>query len=220
MKRDEQVVVLVSHADDESVGCGGYIPLLKRKGFEVIVVIASNCRFDRKGKAINNKDSSFEACRELGVDKVFFLDLNDQEFETYPTQEIIRRLTALDLKPGLIITHSAGDLNRDHRIIHEIAMLFGRSIYRQICILGCEILNGNEYFGGAFHPNFYVDIGESIEIKKRAFSCYQNEARDFPNPYSPNGLEIKARQRGLEVGFQYAEAYQVLRWFPGTGDGF
>jgi len=84
---------------------------------------------------------------------------------------------------------------------------------RRIRILGFEIVNGAEFYGQTFKANYYVDISRTIELKKKAFACYENENRPYPHPYSPEGLEIKAKQRGLDVGLTHAEAYEVIRWF-------
>ncbi|MFC1888599.1 PIG-L deacetylase family protein [Thermodesulfobacteriota bacterium] len=215
LKTSGQVLVFVAHADDETIGCGGYIPILTERGYSVTVAVASCGRFARGDQEIDNRPHAIEACRILGVEDIHFLDLEDQRFEQYGTREIVGRLDGLGLEPGLILTHCGRDLNRDHRVIHEIALIYARPLTRRIRVLGCEIINSAEFAGDAFRPNYYVDIEQTLEAKKQAFGCYGNEARPFPHPYSIEGLEVKARQRGLEVGLPFAEAYQVIRWFDG-----
>ncbi|MEW6441260.1 MAG: PIG-L family deacetylase [bacterium] len=212
-QRAPQVLVFVAHADDETIGCGGYIPLLAARGFQVVAVIASCARFRREGREVDNRADAARAAAALGIQQLHYLDLEDQRFEGYPTREIADKLGALDLEPELMLTHCADDLNRDHRVIHEIALIHARPLSRRLKVLGCEIINSAEYHGRAFQANYYVDVSRTIEAKKRAFACYANEARPFPHPYSVEALEIKARQRGLEAGCAFAEAYQVIRWF-------
>lgn len=216
-KTNGQVLVFVAHADDETIGCGGYIPILAERGLDVTVVIASCGRFARSDREVDNRPDAVEACRVLGVGDVRFLDLDDQRFEQYATREIVGRLEGLGLEPGLILTHCGRDLNRDHRIVHEIALIYARPLTRRIRVLGCEIVNGSEFAGDAFRPNYYVDITKTLETKKRAFACYGNEARPFPHPYSVRGIEVKAEARGMESGCPKAEAYKVIRWFDGSG---
>lgn len=208
-----QVLVLVAHADDETIGCGGYIPILMERGLRVAIVIASSCRFTREGREVDNRPSAVQAGRILGADSVHFLDLEDQLFERYGTREISEKIEALEMQPGLILTHCGRDLNRDHRVIHEIALLYARPSARRVNILASEIINNAEYFGDAFRADYYVNISRTIAIKKQAFACYVHEARPFPHPYSADALDLKARQRGMEAGVPYAEAYQVIRWF-------
>lgn len=213
LQEQSQVLVFVAHADDETLGCGGYIPILVDRGCRVYVVIASCCRFKRGTEEVDNRQSAFEACKVLGVQEVSFLGLEDQRFEQYGTREIIEGLDRLSLEPELILTHSGRDLNRDHRTIHEISLLYARPSVRRARVLGCEVVNSVELYGDAFRANYYVDVSRTIDIKKAAFECYGNEQRSFPHPNSIDGIETKARQRGMESGCCFAEAYQVIRWF-------
>jgi LmbE family N-acetylglucosaminyl deacetylase len=212
-QRQELVLVFVAHPDDETIGCGGYIPILAQRGHRVVVVFGSSGRFARGEKQVDNRPHAEQACQALGVGELHFLDLEDQRFEHYGTREIVERLESLALEPGLVLTHCDRDLNRDHRVIHEIALLYARPAVRRVGLLGCEIISGAESYGKQFRADFYVDISCTIELKKRAFASYANEVRAYPHPYSLEGLELKARQRGLEAGFSYAEAYEVIRWF-------
>ncbi len=215
----KEALVLVAHADDETIGCGGYMPILAARGWRVTVVIASCGRFRRGESEVDNRAAALEAGKVLNAESVHFLDLEDQRFEQYGTRDLTERLHRLDLNPHLILTHSAGDLNRDHRVIHEIALLYGRPLSRRANILACEIPNNVEYGGGAFRANFFVDITTTLHLKQRAFACYGPEIRPFPHPHSLEGLEIKAKQRGMEAGLPFAEAYQVVRWFDPEGGG-
>lgn len=209
----KEVMVFVAHADDEAVGCGGYIPLLVERGCRVVLVIGSCARFERGGKEVDNRAHTGQAAKVLGIDEVHFLEMEDQRFESYRTMEITGKLEGLGLQPELILTHSGQDLNRDHRVIHEMALLYARPAVRRTRLLACEVINNAEFHADNFRANFYVDLARTLEVKKKAFSCYSNEARRFPHPYSVDAIEVKARQRGMEAGLASAEAYQVLRWF-------
>ncbi len=208
-----QALVFVAHADDEAVGCGGYIPLLVERGYRVVLVIGSCARFQRGGKDVDNRAHTTDAAAVLGIHEVHFLEMEDQRFESYRTMAITGKLEALGLEPDLILTHSGQDLNRDHRVINEMALLYARPAVRRTRILGCEVINNAEFHADNFRANYYVDVTSTLERKKKAFSCYSNEARRFPHPYSVDAIEVKARQRGMESGLACAEAYQVLRWF-------
>ncbi len=209
----ETVMILMAHADDEALGCGGYIPILVNRGCNVSLIIASNCLVTARGKMQNNKDAVSKSCKILGIQNVFYLDLEDQHFEKYLVSDIVNRIEAFEINPNLIISHVSSDLNLDHRIIHDCAKIVGRSINRQIKILGCEVPNTSAWNARPFNANFYVDITATIQKKVDAFSCYKNELREFPHPWSSKGLLITAQQRGMEAGLEYAEAYEVIRWF-------
>ena len=53
----------------------------------------------------------------------------------------------------------------------------------------------------------------TIEKKIEAFSQYQNELKEFPHPWSKQGLQVLAQFRGIESGCHYAEAFQMIRAF-------
>lgn len=210
-----EVAVIVAHADDETLGAGGFIPIIRRQGKVVKVIIASNGFVTVRRTVQNNKSHVYAACKILGLRKedIYFLGLDDQNFEKYYYSDIVSKLRNIKMNPDLIITHVQTDLNIDHKIISDCTLIYGRSIDRQINIIGCDVPNSTEWKGLRFNANLYVNISNTINIKKRAFSCYKNELKLFPHPWSMKGLEVLAMQRGMEVGMEYAEAYEVIRWF-------
>jgi len=62
-----------------------------------------------------------------------------------------------------------------------------------------------------FQPNFYINIGTVLGQKIEAMKAYQREIREFPHPRSPKGIEVLARKRGMEIGFEAAEAFMLIR---------
>jgi hypothetical protein len=50
-----------------------------------------------------------------------------------------------------------------------------------------------------------------MTAKLNAMSFYQSEVYDFPHPRSIQGIEILARYRGMQAGYQFAEAFSVVR---------
>lgn len=76
-----------------------------------------------------------------------------------------------------------------------------------------EILSSSEWSYPPFHANYYIDISDTIDMKIEAFSKYTKQILQYPHPRSPEVVRIKAQQRGAEVGYQYAEAFHIVRWF-------
>lgn len=206
-------MVLAAHADDETLGAGGYIPILKKQGCQVNVVIVSSGLLTVRGIVENNRDDAIKACKILGVDDVAFLGYEDQKFDTYPIAEIANSVYGLNQQPDLIISHVGTDLNKDHRIIAEVAKIVGRPKKKAITILGSEIPNTSAWNGEPFFANYYVNIESTIQTKIEAFSQYSNELQEFPHPWSKKGLEVLAQMRGMEAGCNFAEAFYVERAF-------
>lgn len=63
----------------------------------------------------------------------------------------------------------------------------------------------------AFHPNVFMDIGPTLEIKVQAMQLYESEARAFPHPRSPEALRVQAQRLGTVVGMKFIEAFELIR---------
>ena len=130
----KKALVLVAHADDESLGVGGLIQKLVKAKWNVSVVFVSDGILTVRGKIQNNKDDAERACKILGVKKPKFLGYQDQKFDTYPIADMANSIMKLNLDPDLIITHVETDLNLDHRIVLELAKIIGRPKSKPISI--------------------------------------------------------------------------------------
>jgi LmbE family N-acetylglucosaminyl deacetylase len=208
-----RALILLAHADDETLGAGGLIQKLLARGHEVQLRIVSEGVVALRGQPSDNRQALAEACKLLGVSDWQSLGFADQQFERAGVAEIARAAAASIEPPDLIVSHSASDLNQDHRITAEAARILGRPRGRQVSLLACEIPCVAAWNGNAFRPGFYVDIAPFLETKIAAFSLYTDENRAFPDPYSPEGLRTLARFRGMESGLEAAEAFEVLRCY-------
>ena len=119
-------LILVAHADDETLGVGGTILNLLEKGWSVNIVALSDGKIAVRGKIQDNRKSFENACKFLGVKKFSLLNFKDQKFDIVPIADIANKVSKLNLKPDLIITHNETDLNKDHRITCEVAKIIGR----------------------------------------------------------------------------------------------
>ena len=72
LKKNMLALVLVAHADDETLGVGGTIFKLIEKGWIVNVVALSDGRLTVRGKKQDNRKSFSNACKFLGVKKFSF----------------------------------------------------------------------------------------------------------------------------------------------------
>lgn len=207
-----QVVAYLAHADDEVLSCGGLLAKMAAQGHHVSIVLATDGLVPREQTA-NNKDAAHAAAEILGARALHFLGFPDQRFDDYPLIEFNRAFDKLGLAPDVLVTHTSHDANHDHTIVYRSAMVVARPLEKKIKILSCETLSSTEWGFQPFDAKLYVDISEQLAIKLEAMKPYAKELREYPHPRSLAGIEIKARQRGLEVGLRAAEAYQVQRWF-------
>lgn len=219
-----QIVLFVSHVDDEILGAGGTIPQMVAAGHDMQVVYVTNGLL-HPPKDIDNRPKARDALDGLGIpdSSIHFLGFPNQRFDKGPLIDINKQFEQLDLSPDLIVTNAKTDVNQDHRQVFESAMIVGRSIDSQIGIMTCEVQGSSEWNDERFNPNFYVDISETVDQKIAAMEKIDTEMESWPHPRSERGMRVKARQRGMEVGYDFAEAFRIVRWFdwgePLTGSG-
>ncbi len=210
-----EALILMAHADDETLGCGGLIQKLIKKGWCIQVVVLSNGVLDVRNKVEDNRPGLKAACEILGVSELRQMDFKDQRFDQVAMADLANSVVRLGLAPDLIITHVETDLNKDHRLTCEVAKIVGRPKYKPTSILGCEIPSTSFWNGNPFPANYYVDITDEIETKIEAFKVYENELQQFPHPWSEKGLKLLAEYHGMQCGFRYAEAFSIIRAYEG-----
>lgn len=212
-KNKKLALILIAHADDETLGAGGTILKLIEKGWTVNIVAISDGKLTVRGKKQDNSKDFKKACKLLGVEKYSLLKFKDQKFDTEAVSDLANAVANLKLHPDLIITHHQEDLNKDHRITCEVAKIIGRPKTKPISILGCEILGPSFWNGKVFQANYFVDITQYIDLKIDAFAKYHNEIQEYPHPWSKKGLKLLAQYHGMQSGFKYAEAFNVIRGY-------
>jgi N-acetylglucosamine malate deacetylase 1 len=216
-----KVLIIAPHMDDEVLGCGGSIAKHKKSGDQTIVVFiahrAYNHRFDER---LNNieKSHALKAKKVLGYDDAIFLDLPDERLDS-ALQNIIVPLEKhiAEIKPDTVYIPFKGDNNQDHRAVFDAARVVLRPVANPFIdrVYMYEVSSSTEQSPPlaetVFMPNFYVDIKKFIDRKLRAFRCYTTENRDYPHPRSEEALKVISKKRGIETGFEYAEAFMILR---------
>lgn len=224
-----KVLVVAAHPDDEVLGCGGTIARHAAEGDSVHILIVGEGETSRQ----TNRDSAGEvelveglakaaerAGRILGANEVEIIGLPDNRMDSLDRLDLIKmiEMRVVKHKPEIVYVHHAGDVNIDHRRLHEAVItacrpMPGKSV-RQI--LSFEVASSTEWqtAGSApsFNPNCFVDISEKWDLKKQALETYAAEMRPWPHARSMEALEHLARWRGAQVGVEAAEAFCLLRW--------
>lgn len=222
-----RVLVLAAHPDDEVLGCGGTMARLVSDGAQVHVHILGEgitSRFDSRGLADESlllalHEEAQEAGRVLGVNEVELHDLPDNRFDTEALLDVVKVVERLiqRIGPQVIYTHHGGDLNIDHRIVHQAVLVAARPVAAESVrdVYACEVPSSTEWafhqIEPSFRPNVFIDISETLGQKIEAMKAYAGEIREFPHPRSPEGMEAAARRWGTVAGFQAAEAFQLIR---------
>lgn len=205
-----EVVFYVAHVDDETLFAGGTIHKAVLAKKNVHIVYASNAIVAHGRPGNNYRQEADKIATILGVRKsnMHFLNIPTMEFEKYGQLELNKRFESLKLNPDLIVTHSEHDVNKDHKIVFESAMVQARCYQKPIALLCCEYIGNST----GFHPNFYVDITNNMYSKIKALQAIDCEMEKYPHQRSYKAVWARAMVRGSECGVKFAEAYEVKRW--------
>jgi LmbE family N-acetylglucosaminyl deacetylase len=222
----QSILILAAHPDDEVLGCGGTIAKLADEGAIVHVAYFADGLSSRSGiqaaqqEELNaRRTAAQKACDILGVRSVSFGDFPDNRMDTIPLLEIAQAVEALisTHQPEMVFTHHAGDLNIDHRRLHEAVVTACRPQrgHPVKTVLSFEVPSSTEWqlsgSAPAFAPNWFVDISATLERKLVALEAYASELRTWPHPRSRKGVAHLAHWRGATVGVDAAEAFILGR---------
>ena len=221
------VLVVAAHPDDEILGCGATAARLVQEGRDVYFAIMGEgitSRHHQREAADAGQLSQLHlhaqaAAAKIGVKNVFLHKLPDNRLDSVPLLDVVKLVEGLieGIRPEVIYTHHAGDLNVDHGVIHRAVLTATRPMAGQPVreIYAFEVPSSTEW---AFHsvqpvfrPNVFVDVSATLETKIAAMACYESEARKFPHPRSAEALRAIAMRWGSVVGCAAAEAFELIR---------
>lgn len=223
---NQTTLIVAAHPDDEALGCGGTMARLAGEGVNVHVAFLAD-GVGARPMTDGEHDRALEQRREagrraasiLGVAEPRFLDFPDNQLDTVPLLELAQSVETMisELVPDTVITHHGGDLNIDHRLVHDAVLTAcrpqaGCPVRRIWCF---EVASSTEWqspgSAPAFCPNLFIDIGATLQLKLEALDAYEQEMRDWPHSRSTRAVEHLARWRGASVGHEAAEAFMSVR---------
>lgn len=218
------VLCVAAHPDDEVLGCGGTLARHAAAGDEVHVCLVAEGLTSRPGAADTGQlgelaDTARRADALLGVRETALLGLPDNRLDELLRLDVIQRIEQVvdRVRPEVVYTHAACDLNIDHQIVHESVLTAcrpvpGQGVKRILCF---EVPSSTEWRGAgsgpAFVPNWFVDISVTLVAKQAALAVYAGEMRPWPHARSLKACEHLARWRGAIVGVAAAEAFMLAR---------
>lgn len=207
----QRLLVVAAHLDDAELGCGGLLATCAAAS-EIWLLALSRNRRDAAGRELEVRDAG--ECRRamaiLGVpwERVIFpeREIAGQMFPEH-RQIVLETLyeTRDRVRPDAVFVPSANDLHQDHRTVAEAA----RKACKRCGLFGYEIVNS----GRGFIPALYLELTEEALAKKiAAVDCYrsqQNATVTTADYFAPDVIRALARFRGVQAGFNHAEAFEV-----------
>lgn len=224
MIASRRILAIVAHPDDEVLGCGGALARHAAHGDDVWIVILADGQTSREDGAgaatIAKREAAAHAAGSLlGAKQVLLHGLPDNRLDTQPRLGLAKIVEKhiQEIAPDVVYTHHIGDVNVDHRYVHEATVTACRPQpgHPVKTLLFFEIPSSTEwqppFSGGPFLPNWFVDISDVLKCKMEALRAYNDEMRPWPHPRSYEAVEHLARVRGATVGCAAAEAFMLGR---------
>ncbi|OUO93091.1 PIG-L deacetylase family protein [Cloacibacillus sp. An23] len=215
------VLIIAPHPDDEILGCGGTIAKHTAAWNQVYVCIVTRGKlplFNDEGVKIVREECS-AAHKYLGVKETIFLDFPAAMLEEVPRHELNDSLCKVvqRIKPEEVYIPHRGDMQLDHKMIVDAAMVALRPKYEHVAkrIYAYETLSETGWdipnTVNEFIPTVYNDISGYLDQKLQAMRFYQSQLAPYPNPRSIESLEALAKYRGSTVNKRAAEAFSLIR---------
>ena len=202
-----RILILAPHTDDGEFGCGASIAKYVAEGHDVHYVAFSAAEKSvPAGSPIGIlRQEAVNATAILGIPNknLNVLHFGVRKFPTH-RQEILEVLVRLNsqLEPDIVYLPSTSDTHQDH----DTVSAEGFRAFKRTSIFGYELPWNNLTFTTSA---FVVVEEEFIEKKIQALACYKSQV---DRPYaSPEFVRSLARVRGVQIGVQYAEAFEAIR---------
>lgn len=220
--KGKNILIIVAHSDDETIGMGGTIKKHHENGDKVFAISMTDgvsAREENESKKLERILASDKASNILHFKWVKRFDYCDNQMDKSSILEVIKNIEEIKLKikPDIVYTHSFADLNVDHKIVCNAVLTAFRPQPKETCreIRLFEINSSTDYghkdITGDFYPNLFIDIKKNWDSKLKALIAYNSEIKEYPHSRSIESIKNLAKRRGNQVGLEMAESFQILR---------
>jgi N-acetylglucosamine malate deacetylase 1 len=223
--RNQKVLILAPHADDEIIGCGGVIQKYLKNQSAVRIVIASFVygtyqKYYKENNQYKNYDGRVrlkeleQAYKIIGIDDYNFLYketgqiLYHSKLDTIPRLELVEKIEKeIEIFKPTVIYIPSETKHQDHTALHKAALTATRPYFWNGSVIVYE--TDGEY---SFQPNLYVPLStEEVKKKAEALNAYCTQIGPENHPTNPKFLLTKANYRGQTIYSNYSEAFQIIR---------
>jgi len=202
IQEDDKILILAPHADDESIGCGG---LLLKYAKQCDVVFLTDGRYgdndiEPKQMIEIRKKEVVSIMKKLEVNKFKFLNIEDTKLDS--GYDIFKTIN-FNQYDYICIPNSL-DQHPDHKAVskHILKAFKEKRIQKDINILMYEV------WGTLPLPNFYIDISDMIESKKKIINMYHSQVKNIDYATKISALN---EYRGMMVDKKSIEAYMIIK---------
>ena len=204
------ILAVGAHYDDVELGCSGaLLRHVAAKDRVTVLVVTDSAYKNHEGQLIRSSQTALnEAKTAAGIIRAELICLNYKTFEVpfdeQITRDIMHQIETLDI--DVIFSHWTHDLHRDHQHVGKATLMAGRHVPRFL-MYRSNFYDTEEQFRG----NFYVDISDQIEKKKRVIMAHQSELERVRYKWLDFVLNQNAND-GQKIGVAYAERFEIVRY--------
>jgi len=204
MEKAKTILAIGAHPDDIEFGCGGTLIKESDNGSNIYMLVAS--AGSEGGDATKRLDEQKVAASIINVKGLFlahFKDTNilfNSELIDYIEDKIKK------IKPDKIYVNSKNDSHQDHTNLSLATIAAARYSTR--------VLFYETYSSLVFNPCIFSDISNVIGKKTKALEAHNSQTNKFrPEKVGLiNGIKSIATYRGFQIGVQYAEGFEALKF--------
>jgi N-acetylglucosamine malate deacetylase 1 len=201
------IIAFGAHPDDLEIGMGGTIAKLSAMGYDVQPVIATLPNFVKSDTKEGRKSESLSSANVMGCKSPIFLDLSPEQMVF--GRKLVTLIDSLitEHKPDSVFTQWHGDSHQDHQILTSSVISACRN---QNNLFMYETTIPGGITEKSFRPQLFVDVTETIDIKKDALECFQSQFIRCGEIWIPAVIG-RCSYRGYQVDAKYAEAFEVVK---------
>lgn len=214
MNSKKKILVIAPHADDEVLGCGGYLLHQSKAGAEIGIIIGTIGGKDSRQDYSVRKKEFDTVCDCLNAKGCCMFRDKDAMLDTIPSVRITSALDkAIDAMCPDEIFLNYRSRHQDHIKMYDCTMasLRLREGYMPKLIALYEYSFVADGLQMPLGGSMYHDITDNIRDKIVLFSLYKSQIRKPPSPLNHDGIRTLAAFRGMECGVQYAEKFYIQK---------
>lgn len=203
------ILVLAPHTDDGELGLGGTINKFIEEGKNVVYVAFSTADqsvpegFPKDVLSIEVK----AATKKLGIKPENLLIYHYEVRKlNYVRQEILEELVRIKKNTpfDLVFMPSLHDIHQDHTTVAQE----GLRAFKNTTILGYELIWNNL----TFNTDCFIKLNEE-HVQKKFEALQEYKSQGFRDCLSREFVYSLVKARGVQVGCEYAEAFEGVRLF-------
>ena len=215
-KSKKKTLVIAPHADDEVLGCFGYIDKEAKAGNIVDVIIMAVGSYESYGGTNTPAEDKIEEIKSvqafIGVRNVTIFSDKESKLDTIPQSEIVAFFDEVLKEEYDTIFIPYPSRHIDHQVTYNTALASLRlkeSKKPETEVYLYEypfIQNFDNIQGGAVYLEMSID---DVQRKTTCFYKYKSQVKKLPSPLNQQGVSIFLAMRGIEAGLPYAEKYYL-----------